>query len=280
MTRGERRRAIEKMFWGSENLYNSTSLSQPQEQEQEQTSAGSLEEGLASKNTKHKAHPLQSALSPQEYCGIPVGDLTNLTCSICISEYEHGERLYSSGVCDHIFHLSCILNWLERRSNTECPCCRKSLVSEDDVWETVKVSRKASKKPKKDSSKKKLMFGVIRPSERHAVATTGNAKRGETGLMDETDPMADSEGRSEPDSSHDHLDNEPAISDSSSPVGVFRPGRSDDGAQYGLLLVGADSNQSDADLPNTHPDEDRGEEEKDEQQSRQEGDLPVGGPEP
>jgi hypothetical protein len=53
-----------------------------------------------------------------------------------------------------MYHAQCILDWLERRSNTDCPCCRQPLVSEDAVWEEVETSRKAKQKLAKRERKK------------------------------------------------------------------------------------------------------------------------------
>ena len=35
-----------------------------------------------------------------------------------------------------------MFSWLERRNNTECPCCRENLVSDDEVWAAVQKMRK------------------------------------------------------------------------------------------------------------------------------------------
>jgi len=65
-------------------------------------------------------------------------------CSICLMEYEEGEEddVFHSNVCRHEFHKACLLDWLERRNNTECPICRTALVSDEEVWETVQRRRK------------------------------------------------------------------------------------------------------------------------------------------
>ena len=34
------------------------------------------------------------------------------------------------------------MDWLERRANTECPCCRVSMVSDEAVWKMVKRLRR------------------------------------------------------------------------------------------------------------------------------------------
>ena len=67
---------------------------------------------------------------------------------------DNGDNVFQSRVCDHKFHSECICDWLERRSNTECPCCRQPLVSESDIWEAVKMGRKLKKKQAKLSKRK------------------------------------------------------------------------------------------------------------------------------
>lgn len=65
-------------------------------------------------------------------------------CSICLCEFD--DDTFQSPVCTHQFHKECIVEWLERRQNTECPCCRQPLISDDEVWEIVKSLRKERRK--------------------------------------------------------------------------------------------------------------------------------------
>jgi len=50
-------------------------------------------------------------------------------CSICLSEYEKGDEIMTTN-CAHRFHKTCVMDWLERQNNTECPVCRDTIVSE------------------------------------------------------------------------------------------------------------------------------------------------------
>ena len=54
---------------------------------------------------------------------------------------EPTDVCFTSTVCSHRFHHGCIMDWLERRANTECPCCRTRLISDEEVWETVQKIR-------------------------------------------------------------------------------------------------------------------------------------------
>jgi hypothetical protein len=55
-------------------------------------------------------------------------------CSICIDDYESGDRLRMLP-CHHLFHSKCIGRWLSERSST-CPLCKLDLFQEDDEEET------------------------------------------------------------------------------------------------------------------------------------------------
>lgn len=48
------------------------------------------------------------------------------TCSICLCEYEKGEKLVQLP-CKHIFHEDCITSWTD--NNTRCPLCNTDLES-------------------------------------------------------------------------------------------------------------------------------------------------------
>lgn len=52
----------------------------------------------------------------------------------------------TSPACTHRFHRDCLLDWLERRNNVECPVCRTMMVSNDQVWEVVERRRAENRK--------------------------------------------------------------------------------------------------------------------------------------
>ena len=48
-------------------------------------------------------------------------------CTICLCEYEDGDKLTKIPACSHIFHYECISQWLSK-SSTKCPLDGLSLV--------------------------------------------------------------------------------------------------------------------------------------------------------
>jgi len=47
-------------------------------------------------------------------------------CAICLCPYDVGDTIIwsSNGSCQHAFHDECIVPWLVKNQNGECPCCR------------------------------------------------------------------------------------------------------------------------------------------------------------
>jgi Anaphase-promoting complex subunit 11 RING-H2 finger len=50
--------------------------------------------------------------------------------------------VFQSSTCVHQFHMECILNWLQRKTNVECPCCRIPMIDDKEVWKTIQQLRK------------------------------------------------------------------------------------------------------------------------------------------
>lgn len=95
------------------------------------------EDGLASSESQKESDgkgKLNSALDPSDVTDIDAksGKSTCLTieeedtCPICLEEYDP-ENPRITTECEHHFHLSCILEWMER-SDT-CPICDQVMVS-------------------------------------------------------------------------------------------------------------------------------------------------------
>ena len=56
------------------------------------------------------------------------GDCDELSCSVCLVEFEDEDFVSQLSKCGHIFHMVCIEKWVERNQFT-CPLCRSSLLS-------------------------------------------------------------------------------------------------------------------------------------------------------
>jgi len=51
-------------------------------------------------------------------------------CSICIDDFEEGEKLILLPRCDHVFHRECIKPWLLERQG-RCPLCKTGVINDD-----------------------------------------------------------------------------------------------------------------------------------------------------
>ncbi|MCO5567936.1 hypothetical protein L7F22_021632 [Adiantum nelumboides] len=50
-------------------------------------------------------------------------------CTVCLGDYQDGEKIQKLPACNHSFHVQCIDEWLTK--NVTCPICRTSVLSED-----------------------------------------------------------------------------------------------------------------------------------------------------
>ena len=64
-----------------------------------------------------------------------LNDYKNITCNICLENFEIGNILRILE-CNHEFHENCIITWL--KSNNTCPICRHELESNDPNYERRK----------------------------------------------------------------------------------------------------------------------------------------------
>ncbi|GFH47497.1 hypothetical protein CTEN210_03972 [Chaetoceros tenuissimus] len=53
-------------------------------------------------------------------------------CAICCDNYEEGDDIaYSRNQeCPHFYHVECILEWLMRDNNDDCPLCRSAFLAD------------------------------------------------------------------------------------------------------------------------------------------------------
>ncbi|CAJ1958844.1 unnamed protein product [Cylindrotheca closterium] len=52
-------------------------------------------------------------------------------CSICLEDYEHGEKVVIGSSCGHMFHLACFMEWVEKK-HLNCPICRSDMITPDE----------------------------------------------------------------------------------------------------------------------------------------------------
>lgn len=53
---------------------------------------------------------------------------TDITCVICLAEYEKGDETCTGQHCVHRYHTNCLYQWLEQ--HTRCPVCRDEIVTD------------------------------------------------------------------------------------------------------------------------------------------------------
>lgn len=84
--------------------------------------------------------------------------------SLLVSDAEPGDIYVTSPTtCTHRFHHDCLLDWLTRRCNTACPCCRRDLISNDDVWDIhQQKGRERRRKRRKEQGGIRNRLGALR----------------------------------------------------------------------------------------------------------------------
>ena len=56
------------------------------------------------------------------------------SCPICLEDFLNGDTVCLSAVCPHVFHVSCMKQWLLRHD--ACPCCRQQYLALKPTEET------------------------------------------------------------------------------------------------------------------------------------------------
>ena len=57
-------------------------------------------------------------------------ETTEVTCAICLDDFDEGDLLNSQTKCPHRFHKDCLIMWLEHHDI--CPICRRVMVTGSD----------------------------------------------------------------------------------------------------------------------------------------------------
>jgi hypothetical protein len=167
MTRHERRAAMEALLLDDGDGKEKEKSAENEGKEEDELE---IPPGDAEDRPEAGAHP-----TGVEEGGSDAGPV----CSICLADYETTEQddpesiknatPLQSKTCPHQFHQGCILDWLQRQANTDCPCCRVAMVSEDDVWEAVQKIRKARRRRQRRGRRK----------GRRSNSTSGETNEGE-----------------------------------------------------------------------------------------------------
>ena len=171
MTRAERRAAVEELLLEETRKSSSSSrrrllLSMVRRKQKQQRKDDSEEGALDAANaavgveapTEGQTNPSTMLEDVDLEAGVAADDDDDLSscngpmCSICLgdlNESNDDNTTMQVLTCPHQFHRDCILDWLQCRGKTECPCCRVEMVSEDDVRRVVKRTRKEQKRQAK-----------------------------------------------------------------------------------------------------------------------------------
>ncbi|XP_049870864.1 E3 ubiquitin-protein ligase RNF181 [Pectinophora gossypiella] len=74
-------------------------------------------------------------------------DTDKKSCPICLKNFKVGEKAKQMP-CNHAFHATCILTWLDRTNS--CPFCRHELPTDDENYEAFKKEKKRAVQRKDD----------------------------------------------------------------------------------------------------------------------------------
>ena len=154
VTREERRRAMEVLLVHSKKSIHRTESGKERDFQapsiqQEQPVENEPDEQMAETSSDYQDALAHISTSDSSSTEGPV-------CSICLGDYNDDgpDQILQSQTCPHQFHRDCILDWLERQENTECPCCRVPMVEDEDVWKVVQKIRKERRKSGKQRKMK------------------------------------------------------------------------------------------------------------------------------
>lgn len=91
----------------------------------ENLSYGSNDESLSDSKEMDSLVKADSNSTTDKCCQDSPSADTTVSCLICLSPYEDGDDVLISEACYHMFHKSCLLEWLKQKD--DCPYCRRTL---------------------------------------------------------------------------------------------------------------------------------------------------------
>jgi len=63
----------------------------------------------------------------------------HVICAICLEPVESGNLTVSGASCEHLFHRTCVLQWLTKRDDNTCPTCRSPMWTDDQYEEASQI---------------------------------------------------------------------------------------------------------------------------------------------
>lgn len=72
-----------------------------------------------------RLYPINNEKNLDEYSEIT--EYISDNCSICLNEYSIQDTIRKLKVCNHIYHETCINEWVDKFNNETCPLCRTNI---------------------------------------------------------------------------------------------------------------------------------------------------------
>jgi len=93
-------------------------------------------QGNSSEHTTRDSFPDETKQAQDDSIIVLEPETMNDTiCSICLNDYEEGDRVLTGTSCPHVFHEDCAMAWLEQHDH--CPYCRKFMITPREFRETA-----------------------------------------------------------------------------------------------------------------------------------------------
>lgn len=110
----------------------------PEDEEDSVHGEAAVDESSISIDNAEKGQTMEINTEDEPEINVPPTDLpleeittSCTTCSICIDDFEAGERIRVLPKCHHAFHTDCIMPWLTERQGC-CPLCKSRVLDSDD----------------------------------------------------------------------------------------------------------------------------------------------------
>ena len=98
------------------------------------------------------------------------------------SNNNNSNDVFQSTTCIHVFHMECLLNWLQRPKNTACPCCRIPMLDETKIWNTILEERKQKQRRRRRASDEEMSPKEPKPESEYPMEDTTNSETEHDGV--------------------------------------------------------------------------------------------------